>query len=79
MYFNMSQWYLKSFMVIMFDRDIADEARRAGQFHDELLAKLVEAGYSPVRLGIQSMAAVAPDQQSYVDLLAEIEAAARPQ
>jgi len=68
MYFNMSQWYLKSFIVILFDRDVPEEARAARSCHDEALARLIEAGYSPVRLGIQSMTAIVPDQ-SHVELL----------
>jgi 4-cresol dehydrogenase (hydroxylating) len=69
MFFNMSQWYMKAFIVVMFDRDAPGEEERARSCHDEMLVRLVAAGYPPVRLGIQSMHLVAPTDQVYVDLL----------
>lgn len=69
MFFNMSQWYMKSFIVIMFDRDAPGEEAQARSCHDEILGRLREAGYPPVRLGIQSMHLGAPTEQAYVDLI----------
>ena len=50
----MSQWYPKSFIVIMFDQEVLGEAAAAKQCHDEILRTLDGMGYSLVRLGIQS-------------------------
>ena len=69
MFFNMSQWYLKSFIVIMYDQDVPEEEEAARRCHDELLEQLVRAGYPPVRLGIQSMAQGVPSEPSYVQLV----------
>lgn len=71
MYFNMNQWYLKSFIVIMFDRDVPAEEETARICHDEMLARLIDEGYAPTRLGLQS-AGVAPDQQEYVDTVGKL-------
>ena len=65
MFFNMNQWYLKSFIVIMFDQAVPEEEIAAKQCHDEILLQLNREGYSPVRLGIQSMY-MAPDDAVYV-------------
>lgn len=65
MFFNMNQWYLKSFIVIMFDQAVPEEEIAAKKCHDEILLQLNREGYSPVRLGIQSMH-MAPDDAVYV-------------
>ena len=72
MFFAMSQWYMKSFIVIMFDRDAPGEEERAQLCHDEIFARLQKAGYPPVRLGIQSMHLGAPSEQSYVNLIRDL-------
>jgi 4-cresol dehydrogenase (hydroxylating) flavoprotein subunit len=69
MFFAMSQWYMKSFIVIMFDRDVADEEQRARACHDQILRRLMDAGYSPVRLGIQSMHLGTPSDRNYIALV----------
>jgi 4-cresol dehydrogenase (hydroxylating) flavoprotein subunit len=69
MFFNMSQWYLKSFVVIMYDQDAPGEEEAARRCHDELLAELTRSGYAPVRLGIQSMSQGVPSEASYVELI----------
>jgi 4-cresol dehydrogenase (hydroxylating) flavoprotein subunit len=69
MFFAMSQWYMKSFIVIMFDRDVADEEQRARACHDQILGRLMDAGYPPVRLGIQSMHLGAPSDPTYIALV----------
>jgi 4-cresol dehydrogenase (hydroxylating) flavoprotein subunit len=68
-FFNMNQWYMKSFIVIMFDQDVPGEEDAARQCHDELFATLNQLGYSPIRLGIQSMGLGAPTEQTYVELV----------
>lgn len=78
MFFNMSQWYMKSFIVIMFDRDAPGEEEQARSCHDQILARLTEAGYPPVRLGIQSMHLGAPTEQVYVDLIRDLKRAIDP-
>jgi 4-cresol dehydrogenase (hydroxylating) flavoprotein subunit len=79
MFFNMSQWYMKSFIVIMFDRDAPGEEERARSCHDQILARLTGAGYPPVRLGIQSMHLGAPTDQVYVDLVRDLKRAIDPE
>jgi 4-cresol dehydrogenase (hydroxylating) len=78
MFFNMSQWYMKSFIVIMFDRDVPGEEARARSCHDEILARLTSAGYPPIRLGIQSMHLSAPTDPAYIDLVRNLKRAIDP-
>jgi 4-cresol dehydrogenase (hydroxylating) flavoprotein subunit len=68
-YMNTSARILKAFVVIAFDRDAGDEEQRARSCHDAMLDELTAAGYPPIRLGIQSMAAVAPKDASQVELV----------
>ncbi len=69
---------MKSFIVIMFDRDAPGEEASARRCHDEIFARLVEAGYPPVRLGIQSMHLGAPGEQPYVNVVRDIKRALDP-
>jgi 4-cresol dehydrogenase (hydroxylating) len=69
---------MKSFIVIMFDRDAPGEEERARLCHDEILARLTEAGYPPVRLGIQSMHLGAPTDPVYIDLVRNLKKALDP-
>ena len=69
MFFNMSQWYLKSFIVVMFDQDVPGEEESARSCHDEILTTLDGLGYSPIRLGIQSMQLTAPSDPAHVELV----------
>lgn len=71
MFFNMNQWYLKSFIVIMFDQAVPEEEIAAKKCHDEILLQLNREGYSPVRLGIQSMY-MAPDDAVYVGVVQKL-------
>jgi 4-cresol dehydrogenase (hydroxylating) len=41
--------------LLVYDRDVPGADEQAMRCHDALLAKLVEAGYPPYRLGVQSM------------------------
>lgn len=68
-YLNLSERYLKSFAVIAFDREADDEEERARACHDEMLRRLMDAGYAPVRLGIQSMTSVSPSDPRYTEWL----------
>ncbi len=72
MFFNMSQWYLKSFIVIMFDQEVPGEASSAQKCHDEIFKTLDGMGYSSVRLGIQSMHLGAPSEQAYIQLIRQL-------
>jgi len=72
MFFNMNQWYLKSFIVLMFDQEVPIEALSARECHDEILSTLDGLGYSPVRLGIQSMHLSAPSEGSYIDVIRQL-------
>lgn len=54
MTFN-SERYAVMFPFLLYDRDVDGEDRRARACHDEALGALIDAGYVPYRLGIQSM------------------------
>jgi len=69
MFFNMNQWYLKSFIVIMFDQEVPEEATAASKCHDEIVTTLDRMGYSMIRLGIQSMHLAAPSEQTYINVI----------
>ena len=73
-YLDSSQRLLKCFAVISFDRDVSEEELGARACHDEMLARLAENGYPPVRLGIQSMASIAPRESSYDQTLRKLKA-----
>ena len=68
-YLNASPRLLKCFAVIAFDRDSADEDRRARACHDEMLQRLMAAGYPPIRLGVQSMRAGLPRDPAYAAVI----------
>ncbi|HEX7479071.1 MAG TPA: FAD-dependent oxidoreductase [Polyangiales bacterium] len=68
-YLNLSERCLKSFAVIAFDRDADDEESRARRCHDQMLRELSDAGYPPVRLGIQSMDKVTPADTTHIELV----------
>lgn len=63
---------------LMYDRDVPGEDGRAMACHDELLGRLVERGYLPERLGIQSMSALPPARDDSPAFLARIKAALDP-
>lgn len=72
MFWLPNQWSLKSFIVIAYDRDVEGEDQIAFNCYKDLYSKLYRSGFSPNRLGIQSMASVAPDQQTYIDFIEKI-------
>lgn len=63
---------------LMYDRDVPGEDERAMACHDEMLGRLVDRGYLPERLGIQSMDALPPARDDSPQLLARIKAALDP-
>ncbi len=64
--------------LVIYDRDIEGEDERAMQAHDALLAELVEKGYLPYRLGIQSMSALPAPDDDHGALLRRIKRALDP-
>ncbi len=77
MFFNMNQWYLKTFIVILYDQEIPEEDARAKSCHDRILDQLAQEGYTPVRLGIQSMD-FAPDDPAYLELIQKLKGTLDP-
>ena len=63
---------------IVYDRTVAGEDERAKACHDDLLARLLEAGYIPYRLGIQSMAPATPVQDDTITFLHTLKQALDP-
>lgn len=72
MFWAVTQWLLKSFIVISYDRDIEHEEAGALDCYHDLLTTLHQAGYTSSRIGIQSMQTVTPDQQSHIDFIQRI-------
>lgn len=77
-YLNLSERYLKAFVVIAFDRDAGDEEERARSCHDRVLHELDAAGYPPVRLGIQSMTAITPRDAQHIKWLQRLKQSMDP-
>lgn len=63
---------------IVYDRTVAGEDARAQACHDDLLARLLQAGYIPYRLGIQSMEQLPPAQDDTVAFLQTLKQALDP-
>jgi 4-cresol dehydrogenase (hydroxylating) flavoprotein subunit len=60
---------MKMFIAIMYDRAEPQADRRAIECHDRLLQLLIDRGYFPYRLGIQSMNSLPPARDDYGKLL----------
>ncbi len=60
------------FIAIMYDRDVAGEDQRAMECHDKMLQVLIQEGYIPYRLGIQSMNSLPPSQDDYGKLISTL-------
>jgi 4-cresol dehydrogenase (hydroxylating) len=56
----------------MYDRDVAGEDQRAMECHDKMLQVLIQEGYIPYRLGIQSMNSLPPSQDDYGKLISTL-------
>jgi 4-cresol dehydrogenase (hydroxylating) len=63
---------------ITYDREVAGEDERALQCHDALLGRLIEAGYVPYRLGIQSVGLLPEPKDDTGGLLAALKKAIDP-
>lgn len=60
---------VKMFIAIMYDRDESDADHRAMSCHDQLLQFLLQSGYIPYRLGIQSMNSLPVATDDYDQLI----------
>ncbi|MCA1993022.1 MAG: FAD-binding oxidoreductase [Coleofasciculus sp. S288] len=60
---------LHMFIALMYDRDVEGEDRLAMECYDSLLQRLIQQGYIPYRLGIQSMNALPAAQDDYGKLI----------
>ena len=65
-------------LILTYDRDVDAEDARAMACHDAALATLAEAGYPPVRLGIQSMNAIPAFCDASADLARRLKQALDP-
>ncbi|MGJ5676695.1 MAG: FAD-binding oxidoreductase [Nostochopsis sp.] len=63
---------MNMFFAIMYDRDLPGEDERAMHCHDKTLQLLIQKGYLPYRLGIQSMNSLLPAQDDYGKLISTL-------
>ena len=63
--------------MIMYDRDVAGEDKRAMECYEKMFSELVDAGYPPYRLGVQS-AKLAPSSEGYDALVRRLKDALDP-
>ena len=63
---------------ICFDKTNREEMSNATKCHDEIMEKLIDAGYPPYRLGIQSMQLFEHTEESTLDLLEQIKKSIDP-
>lgn len=73
-----SERTVEATVAILFDREGAGEDQRAQACHDDLLARLLAAGYPPYRLGLQSMNALPAGTDDTAAVLAQLKAALDP-
>ena len=66
------------YISLMYDREVAGEDERAMACHDELLERLMTAGYPPYRLGLQSMRAPPASGSAYEETLHALKSALDP-
>jgi 4-cresol dehydrogenase (hydroxylating) len=66
------------YLAVVYDREIEGEDARAMDCHDAVMERLIEAGYPPYRLGVQSMRSVPDSGSPYEDVLARLKAALDP-
>ncbi|MFL6711084.1 MAG: FAD-binding oxidoreductase [Massilia sp.] len=66
-------------LTVAYDRDNAGETARARACHRELFDAVMQAGYIPYRVGIESMAALDPNGDVFWKVAAKIKAALDPQ
>jgi 4-cresol dehydrogenase (hydroxylating) len=65
-------------ITVAYDKDDPAEVQRAKDCYQTLFALVMEAGYIPYRVGLQSMAALDPGQDVYWKTVAKIKAALDP-
>jgi 4-cresol dehydrogenase (hydroxylating) len=63
---------------ITYDREVAGEDEKALACHDEMLGRLIEGGYDPYRLGIQSVRLLPEPADDYGELLDKLKKALDP-
>jgi 4-cresol dehydrogenase (hydroxylating) len=63
---------------ITYDREVAGEDEKALRCHDEMLKGLIERGYIPYRLGIQSVELLPEPEDDYSELLQTLKKALDP-
>ena len=63
---------------LCYDREVEGDDERAMQCHDEMMEQFNAHGYSPYRLGIQSMGLMQGTESSSVDLLRQLKATLDP-
>ncbi len=64
--------------IIIYDRDVPGDDTRARTCHDACLAALIDAGYLPYRLGVQSMGALPQPNDDSVALFGRLKHAFDP-
>jgi 4-cresol dehydrogenase (hydroxylating) len=60
---------------ITYDRSLPGEDEKAMECHDEVLAKLLNSGYFPYRMGVQGIAKLPESERSYIDFIENIKKA----
>lgn len=75
----MSGRSVRIFAAIMYDRQVVGEDEKAIACHNHLLELLLQAGYIPDRLGIQSMNALPPAQDDYGEFIRHLKQNLDPQ
>lgn len=69
---------IRMFIAIMYDRENPGEDERGMECHDQLLQQLIEQGYIPYRLGIQSMNSLPSAQDDYGKLISTLKKSLDP-
>ncbi|MCA1992637.1 MAG: FAD-binding oxidoreductase [Coleofasciculus sp. S288] len=60
---------IQMFIAIMYDRNVPEEDQRAMECYERVFQQLIQEGYIPYRLGIQSMNSLPPAQDDYGKLI----------
>ncbi|MDB4891450.1 MAG: FAD/FMN-dependent dehydrogenase [Gemmatimonadetes bacterium] len=66
------------YLCLMYDRDVPGEDQRAVACHDRVLRELIDAGFPPYRLGVQSMESIPHAEGAYEELLRTLKGAVDP-
>jgi 4-cresol dehydrogenase (hydroxylating) len=69
---------INAYLALIYDRETRGEDERAMACHDELMERLIEKGYPPYRLGVQSMDSIPASGTPYEDLLRALKTAMDP-